>query len=154
MSDFFKDDSKVKKMPEVIDKSTSTIDQSIGIIPPRHSETGHEKYGSFYENAILHIRPVIEKQIKEFEAELEKFEDSSLYVGLRLTVFGQHRLILVQKIEFEEPCLIIFHGVGEDGAMLKLIQHISQLNFLLESSRRPSAEPRKPIGFAPEYPLI
>lgn len=102
---------------------------------------------NFHENPILAIRPAIQEQIEAFEAELEKLDDPSLYVGLWLASFGQQRLILVQQIEFDEPCLIIFHGFSEDGFPLKLIQHVSQLNFLLEARKYVSDEPRRPIGF-------
>lgn len=106
-----------------------------------------ERQRTFHENPVLAIRPAIEQQIKAFEAELEKLEDPSLYVGLWLASFGQQRLILVQQIEFDEPCLIIFHGFGEDGSPLKLIQHVSQLNFLLEARKHVSDGFRQPIGF-------
>lgn len=102
---------------------------------------------NFHENPILAIKPAIEQQIQSFEAELEKLQDSSLYVGLWLAAFGQQRLIFVKSIEFDEPCLIIFHGYDNDGAPLKLIQHVSQLSFLLEARKRVTDEPRKPIGF-------
>lgn len=102
---------------------------------------------SLHENPILAIRPAIEQQIKAFEAELEKLDDPSLYVGLWLASFGQQRLILVQQIEFDEPCLIVFHGFSEDGSPLKLIQHVSQLSFLLEAHKHINDEPRRPIGF-------
>lgn len=143
-------DSSQAKIKEDLDAKESLTLKSAVIGSTNGMNLGQVQYDSFYENAIMVIRPAIEKQIKAFEAELEKLDDPYLYVGLRLTVFGQHRLILVQKIEFEDPFLVIFHGIGEDGVMLKLIQHISQLNFLLESSKRGGNDLRKPIGFSPE----
>lgn len=96
-----------------------------------------------HENPILAIRPIIEKQIRSFEASL----DEKSFVGAWLASFGSQRLILVEEIQLEEPCLIIFHGKDENGAPLSLIQHVSQLNFLLQACQPEIDIPRTPIGF-------
>lgn len=102
---------------------------------------------TLHENPVLAIKPVLEEQIRSFEASLEQMDDPTLYVGAWLASFGQQRLIVVNQIQLEEPCLIIFHGKDEDGLPLSLIQHVSQLNFLLQACKLVTDEPRRPIGF-------
>lgn len=86
---------------------------------------------------------IIKKYIEKFQSEL----DSEHEVGLLLTNFGQSVLMHVTHIGYEESVLMVFKGyVNEKEATL--IQHISQINFLLTSV--PKTEPEKPprrIGF-------
>lgn len=126
----------------IIDNSMNEIMNNMQEIQIRKARQKNQ-----HENPVLAIRPAIEQQIKAFEATLEQLDDPSLYVGLWLASFGQQRLIFANSIEFDEPCLVIFHGFSDDGSPLKLIQHISQLNFLLEARKRVTDEPRRPIGF-------
>lgn len=86
---------------------------------------------------------VIKKYIEKFQSEL----DSEHEVGLLLTNFGQSVLMHVTNIGYEESVLMVFQGYV-NGQESTLIQHISQINFLLTSV--PKAEPEKParrIGF-------
>lgn len=106
-----------------------------------------ENRRNLHENPVLAIKPVIQNQIRAFEASLEQLDDPTLYVGAWLASFGQQRLIVVHQIQLEEPCLIIFHGLDEQGLPLSLIQHANQLNFLLQAFKRETDEPRRPIGF-------
>ena len=127
------------------DNFQKTSKQVLDNIRDLHAKRDQQK--AYHENPILAIRPAIEQEIKEFENYLAGLDDPSLYVGLWLAAFGQQRLIFVELIEFHEPCLIIFHGFNEEGNPLKLIQHISQLSFLLEARNLVKDEPRRPIGF-------
>lgn len=87
---------------------------------------------------------VIMKRIKEFEDEL----DDEHEVSVKLTSFGQSVTMAVTSIGYSNPSTLVFYGlVG--GQRATLIQHVSQLNFLLIAS--PKADPQKPprrIGFA------
>lgn len=88
----------------------------------------------------------LEEQIREFEAELD---DDSEGVGIQLVSFGQKMIVHIQTINHIQPNLIVFTGrLDETGAPVRLIQHMSQLSFLLLSLRRlEPEEPRRPIGF-------
>lgn len=87
---------------------------------------------------------VILDRIKEFEEGLDEDHE----VALRLASFGQAITLSVIDIGYSNPSTLVFHGfVGDQHATL--IQHVSQLNFLLLAVKK--ADPTKParrIGFA------
>lgn len=85
---------------------------------------------------------ILQKYIQEFEASL----DAEHEVGLVLTNFGQSILMQVVEIGYEKSVLMIFKGYV-DGKMSTLIQHVSQLNFLLTSVEKSPDRPKRPIGF-------
>jgi len=85
--------------------------------------------------------------IMESIADFEKDLDENHEVALYLASFGQSILMNVVSIGYANPSLIYFHGYVEDR-FSTLIQHVSQLSFLLTSVEKP--EPEKPprrIGF-------
>lgn len=84
------------------------------------------------------------KFVKQFQDDL----DDEHEVCLQLTSFGQSITLQVTDFGYANPCMIMFYGYV-NGQYCELIQHVSQLNFLLMSC--PKAEPQKPprrIGFA------
>lgn len=87
---------------------------------------------------------VIIERIKEFEDAL----DNDHEVALQLASFGQSITLSVVDIGYSNPSTLVFHGyVGDQPATL--IQHMSQLNFLLLAVKK--ANPEKPprrIGFS------
>lgn len=88
---------------------------------------------------------VLSKYIRDFEKTL----DSDHEVGLMLTNFGQSVIMVVTEISYEKSVLMIFKGYV-NGKMSTLIQHISQLNFLLTSVDKEPNRPKRTIGFV--YP--
>lgn len=86
---------------------------------------------------------VIIERIKEFEDTLDNDQE----VALQLASFGQSITLSVVDIGYSNPSTLVFHGyVGDQPATL--IQHMSQLNFLLLAVKK--ADPEKPprrIGF-------
>lgn len=73
--------------------------------------------------------------------------DEDHEIALRLASFGQSITLSVVDIGYSNPSTLVFHGyVGDQPATL--IQHMSQLNFLLLAVKK--ADPEKPprrIGF-------
>lgn len=86
---------------------------------------------------------ILSKHIKAFEKTL----DSEHEVGLILTNFGQTITMQVTEISYEESVLMIFKGYV-NGRMSTLIQHVSQLNFLLTSVEKEPDRPKRTIGFS------
>lgn len=87
---------------------------------------------------------IIIEEIKAFESSL----DDEHEVCLRLASFGQKVDLAVTDIGYANPDLFIFRGLAE-GRPAVLIQHQSQLNFLLLSCRKPNgSRPARRIGFA------
>ena len=87
------------------------------------------------------------EQIDEFQRELSDDVD----VCMKFTSFGQSVMMYVDSIGYQNPDLLYFYGTI-DRNEAQLIQHMSQLSFLLLSQpkQEPDAEPiRIPIGFHP-----
>jgi hypothetical protein len=70
---------------------------------------------------------ILVRSIVEFEAEL----DESQEVGLRLVSFGKTVEFHVENLGHFDPSLIVFYGTTEERKPMWLIQHVSQLSFLL-----------------------
>lgn len=83
-------------------------------------------------------------QIREFDSNL----DSTKQVAVQLVSFGQTVTFNVEKLGYSDPSLIYFFGTLPDGNPVQLVQHISQISFLLLASNRENPEePKRPIGF-------
>lgn len=82
------------------------------------------------------------KRVKTFEAELSEKEE----IGLRLANFGEAAQIHIRAISYQNPNLIEFHGVNPDDHEVILVQHISQLNFLLVAVKPLEEKPFR-MGF-------
>lgn len=85
---------------------------------------------------------IIKKYVLDFQAGLDKDHD----VALLLTNFGQSVIMEVTEIGYEESVLMVFRGYV-NGKMSTLIQHISQLNFLITSVSKDPEKPKRKIGF-------
>ena len=85
------------------------------------------------------------ESIKEFETGLDDRHEVALY----LTSFGKSVLLHVTKIGYANPCMLYFHGYV-NNVKSTLIQHVSQLSFLLTSVEKADATkpPRRICGFA------
>lgn len=86
---------------------------------------------------------VIKSYIDAFQNTL----DSEHEVGLLLTNFGQDILLYVDFVGFENPSLMVFKGFVK-GQKSTLIQHVSQLSFLLTAVPKNPDRPKRKIGFA------
>ena len=90
----------------------------------------------FYERLI--------KMINDFDKSLDQNHE----VGVRLVTFGQTITFSVEDIGYWNPSLIRFYGKSEDGTPVELIQHVTQISFLLMALKRNNPdEPKRKIGF-------
>ncbi len=85
---------------------------------------------------------ILQKYIAKFEQSL----DSEHEVGVMLTNFGQSITMQVVEIGYENSVLMIFKGFV-NGSLCTLIQHVSQLNFLLVATKKEPDRPKRTIGF-------
>ena len=85
---------------------------------------------------------ILQQYIEEYQSTL----DDEHEVGLLLTNFGQSVLMQVCEISYEESVLLIFKGFV-NGKYSTLIQHVSQLNFLITSVEKEPDKPKRKIGF-------
>jgi hypothetical protein len=82
--------------------------------------------------------------IRRFDEQL----DDAQAVGMRLVAFGQAITFSVSRIGYTNPSLIHFYGQIENGQSVELIQHVSQISFLLTAVPRINpTKPKLPIGF-------
>lgn len=85
------------------------------------------------------LRPIFE----EFAATLKDDEE----MGVALTTFGVTRVLFVTSVHAFGPNLIVVDGLG-DNSPVRLVQHVSQLSFLLTREKRQQpSESRRVIGF-------
>lgn len=83
-------------------------------------------------------------QIRRFDSEL----DTEHEVGIKLVSFGQSITFHVDSIGFYNPSLVVFVGLTEDSNRVELIQHTSQINFLLLAlPKLQPNQPKREIGF-------
>ena len=82
-------------------------------------------------------------QVRSFQDTL----DNEHEVGVMLSSFGKNIVMNVDDIGFQNPNLLYFYGTV-DGSEAQLIQHMSQLNFLLIALKKQDPEmPPRRIGF-------
>ena len=93
----------------------------------------------------FHMRLI--KMINDFDEKLNQTEE----VGVRLVSFGQSITFSVEDIGYWNPSLIRFYGQLEDGTPVELVQHVTQISFLLMALKRKNPdEPKRKIGFCSE----
>lgn len=83
------------------------------------------------------------EQVKDFEEDL----DDNHEVALKLASFGSSVVMYVVTIGYQNPDMLYFYGFV-DGQPAQLIQHMSQLNFLITSVEKIDKDkPPRRIGF-------
>ncbi len=83
------------------------------------------------------------ESIYDFEQYLDKDKEVALY----LTNFGESVLMHITDIGYSNPSLIHYFGYV-NGNYAELIQHVSQINFLITSAPKLDDEkPARRIGF-------
>jgi hypothetical protein len=103
-------------------------------------EIASEQYQ--YNNPVIGVFEALGDYIKEFEAELDQDHE----IGARIVQFGSSLQIHVQNVGYTPPSLITFSGKTSEGDPVQLIQHVSQLSFLLVSLKKIDEQPYR-IGF-------
>lgn len=91
----------------------------------------------------MQIRDAIVSCIRDYQSVLSETND----VGMCMVNFGQSCTILVENIGNIGDTLIMFSGKDNNGKPLVLIQHTSQLNFLLKAVEKSPDIPKRTIGF-------
>ncbi|OKH45938.1 hypothetical protein NIES30_18245 [Phormidium tenue NIES-30] len=77
--------------------------------------------------------------------------DGEHEVGVKLVSFGQSVTFHVSNVGYFNPSLILFVGLTEDGNQVELMQHVSQISFLLIAlPKLEPDQPKRPIGFIQE----
>ena len=83
-------------------------------------------------------------RIQAFEEALDEKHE----VGLQLVTVGQARLLHVRNIAYLGNSVLEIEGTLDDGSGCALMQHVTQLSFMLVRVRKQDPKkPREPIGF-------
>lgn len=103
-------------------------------------DTHISPYG--YEYADWKYKKIIEN-IRDFEQDL----DNEHEIAIQLSSFGSSITMIVTDIGYQNPDMLYFYGYV-NGKYSQLIQHTSQLNFLITSVEREDKNiPARRIGF-------
>ena len=87
------------------------------------------------------------EKIMEERAEYEAKLDNDHEIALRLASFGSSTVMVVTSVGYQNPDMLYFYGFV-NGKNAQLIQHVSQLNFLITSvEREDKTKPARRIGF-------
>lgn len=76
---------------------------------------------------------------EQFEAEL----DIDHEIAIRLVAQGKEVDFRPEKIGFAVPNLITFSGVTDFGERVQLVQHVSQLSYILRAVKKVHDQPRR-----------
>ena len=87
------------------------------------------------------------EHIKKYIITYQNTLDNEHDVAVMLTNFGSSITMEVTHIGYEKSVLMVFQGYV-NGRFSVLIQHVSQLNFLLTSVPKDPEKPKRKIGFA------
>lgn len=116
-----------------LQESSSRMD---GLMRDIH-ENQHKK-----DNPVIEVCAALKNYIEEFESGLDQNHE----LGIRLVSFGQAISFHAQQIGFTKPNIITFWGITSEGEKIQLIQHVSQLSFLLKAAKKLEEKPIR-IGF-------
>lgn len=87
------------------------------------------------------------EKIMEEISDFEKTLDEDHEIALKLASFGSSVTMIVTSIGYQNPDMLYFYGFV-NGKDAQLIQHVSQLNFLITSvEREDKTKPARRIGF-------
>lgn len=101
-----------------------------------NEEVSHGYANIFYEQLV--------DEIKNFDNSL----DDEYEVGVKLITYGNTYQFYLTDIGYHNPYLIYFYGELSDGSPIQLIQHVSQINFVLIKLKKQDPEkPKRKIGF-------
>lgn len=94
-----------------------------------------------------HLADVIYENLMEEIIDFQNDLDENHEVGVLLASFGSSVLMNVTELGYQNPDMLYFYGYV-NGNEARLIQHVSQLNFLLMSvEKEDKTQPPRRIGF-------
>ncbi len=108
----------------------------------RKIDEEHRKAAYHRDNPVVRAFESLKQSIISFERGLDEEHE----IGLRLAASGSGTVFHARTITSVEPDLIVFDGVDGEGNVLRLIQHFTQLNFLLKKVPKVEDTARR-IGF-------
>jgi hypothetical protein len=114
------------------------IDRTLMDHHRRMAEEAHD-----FKNPVVKAYESLLEYIQEFEKNL----DIEHEVGMRLVSFGNELTFHVHKIGYTKPNIITFYGVTNSSEQIQLVQHVSQLSFVLMAVKKLEEVPCRVMGF-------
>lgn len=117
--------------------------------PQPASATQPDKAAAMAEGVRMRENPAewafvrLSKLIEEFEKGIDKDDE----VGARLVGLPGDGTMQIEDVGFWGPDLILFSGKNADGKPVRLVQHYTQINVLLNALPKPEERPARRIGF-------
>ena len=90
-------------------------------------------------NPEVGVYKAIREYFEQFEAELAADQE----IAIRLASFGSEVDFRPEKIGFTLPSLITFFGVTDVGERIQLVQHVSQLSYMLRAVKKLHDQPTR-----------
>ncbi|MFD1794743.1 hypothetical protein FQV27_06330 [Paracoccus aurantiacus] len=85
-------------------------------------------------------------RVKDFQATLPEHYE----LGIQLANFGSERAVHVRGMGYRNPSIIEFYGLLDGITEVAVVQHVSQLNFMLVAVPPLPEQPPYRIGFGAE----
>lgn len=82
-------------------------------------------------------------RVRDFQASLPKDHE----LGIQLANFGAERAVHVRGMGYRNPNIIEFYGLLDGRTQVAVVQHVSQLNFMLVAVPPVPEQPPYRIGF-------
>jgi len=90
----------------------------------------------------------LSRQLLDYVYDFDNGLDQDHEPAMKLVNFGQAITVRVNAIGYSNPNLISFFGTLEDESPVHLVQHVSQINFLMVAAKRKDCQkPKRAIGF-------
>ncbi|MHC1696968.1 MAG: DUF6173 family protein [Geobacteraceae bacterium] len=114
---------------------------------PNECKIQPERIGSAYGRVIpseMDVYKALRESFEQFEAKLDPDHE----IALRLASFGKEIDFRPEKISFTVPSLITFQGVTDLGERVQLVQHVSQLSYILRAVKKLNDQPTRIVFFS------
>lgn len=86
----------------------------------------------------------LQVRVKDFQESLPKNHE----LGIQLANFGGERAVHVRGMGYRNPNIIEFYGLLDGRTQVAVVQHVSQLNFMLVAVPPVPEQPPYRIGFS------
>ncbi|MDI9472487.1 MAG: DUF6173 family protein [Bacillota bacterium] len=121
----------------------ASCDQIMKQINAENEKTFKAFQEAAYARSAEHVFDVIRKEIEQKEKDLDHEHE----IIMSFTSFGHSVSMYVEAIKYKEPHFIFFYGLIDNKKSV-LIQHVSQLSFLITVERiQTEQRPPRRIGF-------
>ena len=97
--------------------------------------------------AVHTVASEVAEQIYEETIAFQKSLSNNFDVAFQIVQFGSQHIIFVDTIGYIGYNLVVFNGTDQSGNSVRLIQHISQLSFLLMATKKEPEVEKRTIGF-------